>query len=120
MLFAALLLLAAAPAALAQTYISSCGGTFNLTKFAVTPPNPQAGDTVVMNVTGTETGAPLAGGTGVINAYLFGAEVFTAPFAVRPRSQTALPPTSKAATSFTALRSLPSAAPCADLQPDHH
>ena len=87
MLFAALLLLAAAPAALAQTYISSCGGTFNLTKFAVTPPNPQAGDTVVMNVTGTETGAaPLSGGTGVINAYLFGAEVFTYPIAVRPRS----------------------------------
>jgi hypothetical protein len=79
----AALLILAIPAAQAQTYISACGGSFNLTKWAVSPPNPQAGDTVVLNATGTETGTtPLTGGVGVINAYLFGLEVFTAPFAV--------------------------------------
>ena len=80
----AALLLAAAPAARAQTYIASCGGSMNLTKFVVQPVNPQAGDTVILNATGTETGATLSGGAGVINAYLFGLPVFNAPFTVRP------------------------------------
>ena len=71
---------ALASAASAQTYINACGGSFNLTKWLVTPPNPAAGDTVTLNATGTETGAALTGGTGTINAYLFGADVFTAPF----------------------------------------
>lgn len=74
------ILAALASAASAQTYINACGGSFNLTKWLVSPPNPQAGDTVVLNATGTETGAALTGGAGTINAYLFGADVFTAPF----------------------------------------
>jgi hypothetical protein len=77
-----ILALALLPVASAQTYITPCGGTFNLTKWVVTPANPAAGDTVVLNVTGVETGSTaLTGGQGVINAYLFGADVFTAPFA---------------------------------------
>jgi hypothetical protein len=66
---------------IAQTYINDCGGSFNITKWVISPPNPQAGDTVTLNATGVELGStPLTGGTGVINAYLFGAQVFTAPF----------------------------------------
>ncbi len=109
-LLSVLALLAAVPAALAQTYITSCGGTFNLTKFMVTPANPQAGDTVVLNSTGIETGsAPLTGGAGVIDAYLFGIEAFTAPFTVRGHH-----PLSLSLLSHT----LPPPLSLADLQPD--
>ncbi len=58
---------------------ASCGGSFNNTSVKLSPPSPQAGDTVVLNATGVETGAVLSGGSGVINAFLFGDNVFTAP-----------------------------------------
>ena len=41
----------------------------------VTPPSPQAGDTVIVNGTGTAS-VGITGGTGEIDAYLFGLNVF--------------------------------------------
>ena len=72
-----------------------------MTSITVHPASPQAGDTVVLNATGVSgcvrpcpalqsalpashppapfRSALLTGGSGTINAYLFGSDVFTAP-----------------------------------------
>lgn len=58
--------------------LTSCGGYVKWANLTVTPAAPQAGDTVYINGTGL-TQAPCSGGVGAINAYLFGADMFTAP-----------------------------------------
>jgi hypothetical protein len=58
--------------------IASCGGYMKLTNLSVTPATPQAGQTVYVNGTGILP-QKVTGGTGQINAYLYGANAFSAP-----------------------------------------
>ena len=72
------LLLSLARATPAQ--ISDCGGVVSLSSLSVVPATPQAGAPVNASGSGVAQGAVAGSGAGgSISAYLFGAEVFTAP-----------------------------------------
>ena len=78
------LLLSSLSAILAQNaaLVSSCGGAVALSGLALTPPNPQAGDDLTLNATAVNNEKiAITGGSGTINAYLWGSLVFNAPVA---------------------------------------
>ncbi len=56
--------------------IVSCGGEIFFNALIVSPPAPQAGQTVFVNATGGASNAAISGGSGLVTAYLFGDQVF--------------------------------------------
>jgi hypothetical protein len=83
---AALLLLSSSPSpASAQSSgganITSCSwvaSSVHWTNISWTPANPQAGDTVIVNATGVASTA-VTGGSGSIDAYIYGVDMFSSP-----------------------------------------
>ena len=79
-------ILSLAAASLAASYamaqnaaIVPCGGYVTWQAFSITPPAPQAGDTVYVRGNGTTSTVTVTNGTGFIDAYLYGIDVFEQP-----------------------------------------
>jgi len=85
----ALLLLLLPLSGATPALISDCGGVVSLSSLSVVPAAPQAGAPVNASGSGVAQGAIAGSGDGgSITAYLFGAEVFTAPVSACGTNQT--------------------------------
>ena len=62
-----------------EASVVPCGGYITWQALSIFPPSPQAGDTVYVRGNGTTSTLTITGGTGFIDAYLYGVDVFEQP-----------------------------------------